>query len=426
MTPSLQMSELGARALREEPVITRLMTAKLRHPNLLSLAAGFTDDSMLPIDDLAEAARRLAQSPREGQAALQYGLNAGRVDLREGIVRLLCEFPGEENLDIHVDDVLVTVGSQQALYMSAQILCNPGDIVLVEAPSYFVFLELLAGLGIRAVSMPTDQESGRIQFDALRTQMAAFAESGELGRVKLVYFMGVFANPSARCFPEVDKLRLREVLGELPRRIPVIEDMAYRELYFDEPDSARSVLSIEEWRDWPVIYTGSFSKSYASGVRNGFLITRCGELRRAVACVKGHQDFGSPHFAQALQAEILRSGRFDEQMARVRPHYKQKARLLENALIAAGLRDLGWRWAPPGGGLLLWVRAPAGFDTRLDSPFYKACREQEVLYVPGDLCFAEGSPYNCVRLSFGALAEDKLEEAARRFVAAARSIQAGT
>ena len=410
-------SRLGECARGVVSVITRLMAEKLARPEMLSLAAGFTDNRVLPLELVREASRRLEANG--GNSHLQYGMNRGRPGLREEVVNLLKSYPGERNLDLGGDEVIITNGSQQGLYILVQMLCDPGDIVLVESPSYFVFLELLKGLGVEAVSIPCD-ETGRVDVSGLRAKLHVLQSTGELARVKMVYLMGAYANPSTRCLEEEDKVELAEVLQGLERPIPVVEDMAYRELFFDEPAPARSLLSLEEWRDYPVVYAGTFSKPFATGRNVGFLASRDADILTTVAKIKGHQDFGTAHYNQAIIEEVLRAGEYERHLQSIRPHYREKRDLLEEALREHGFSEAGWIWDQPQGGLLLWARGPKGTDTRIGSDFHTSCLEQEILYVPGDLCFAEGLPCNSVRLSFGALESELIPEAARRFCEAVR------
>jgi len=414
---ALRYSNLGARVNRAEPVITRLMTEALARPGVLSLAAGFTDNSVLPVERVREAVGRIAAGAPDREF-LQYGLNVGRPGLRDAVIELLRGYPDEPLADLDRDHVVITNGSQQALYISAQLFCDPGDIVLVEAPSYFVFLELLAGLGLRPLSMPARADGG-IDTDALRTLLATLRARGDLKRVKLLYYMGTFANPSTRCVEEADKVALARVLREQDIAIPVIEDMAYRELYFEHPHAARSVLSVDAWNGLPVLYAGTFTKPFATGMKVGFVCGRELEWLRNLARIKGHQDFGTANFTQAIIEDVCLRGEYPAHLAGLRPHYREKMDTLERVLRTAGLPEVGWSWHTPRGGLLLWLRGPNGLDTRIGSPFCEACLAEDVLYVPGDLCFAEGAPHNFVRLSFGALEMDQLVDAAGRFARAA-------
>ena len=395
------------------------MTDKLAHPEILSLAAGFTDNRVLPEALVVRAMQKLAET--ECRRHLQYGMNRGRPGLRRCVINLLRSYPDEALSDLDEDNVIITTGSQQGLYILVQMLCDPGDIVLVESPSYFVFLELLEGLGVRPVSIPC-REDGSLDGVGLDSLMASLAQSGELESVKLIYLMGAFANPSTRCIRETDKLTMWQCLSQLNRKIPVVEDMAYRELYFERPYPARTLLSIEPWQDHPVIYSGTFTKPFATGMKTGFIVSRDQDCLTTLAKIKGHQDFGSAHMNQAIIEQVIVSGEYEHHLHRIRGHYREKRDILEQALVEHGLPQAGWKWDQPLGGLLLWARGPAGLTTRLGSDFHKACLQREVLYVPGDLCFAEGSPENCVRLSFGALEAELIPEAARRFCEAARQV----
>ena len=409
-------SRLGECARVGDSVITRLMADKLAHPEMLSLAAGFTDNRVLPEELVNRACLRLADSG--DRTHLQYGMNRGHPGLRDCVVELLRSYPGERDLDLDAENVIITNGSQQGLYILVQMLCDPGDIVLVESPSYFVFLELLKGLGVRAVSMPCS-ESGRIDVPATAQLLEDLADSGELESVRLAYLMGAFANPSTLCLDEVDKNGLAAVLRATGRRIPVVEDMAYRELYFDEPWPARSMLALDAWKDYPVIYAGTFTKPFATGLKVGFLASRYAGCLETVAKIKGHQDFGTANFSLSIIASLIPTREYKDHLIQVRAHYRDKRDVLEAALLEHGLKDAGWKWEQPQGGLLLWARGPSGTDTRMGSAFHRHCVEQEIMYVPGDLCFAEEKPWNCVRLSFGALDRDLIPEAARRFCEAA-------
>ena len=418
---TISYSKLGECARSVESVITRLMADKLAHPEMLSLAAGFTDNRVLPEELVRSAIDALAVT--EKCSHLQYGMNRGRPALRNAVVDLLQSYPGEDDLRLTGDNVLITNGSQQGLYILVQMLCNPGDIVLVEQPSYFVFLELLHGLGVRAVSIPMN-EQGRVDGPALGALIDSLRQSGELPAVKLVYLMGAFANPSTRCIDEDEKSVLHGILAHLETPIPVVEDMAYRELYFNEPYPARSLLALKEWDDYPVIYTGTFTKPFATGLKVGFMASRHADCLTTVAKIKGHQDFGTAHFNQSIIENMMLSGGYAGHLKSIRSHYREKRDLLEEALLANGLREAGWTWEQPLGGLLLWARGPESLDTRLGTDFHRHCLEQEILYVPGNLCFAEGEPHNFVRLSFGALESELIPEAAKRFCIAAKAANA--
>ncbi len=410
-------SQAGQLANREEPVISRLMKDALETEGLISLAAGFTDNSLLPDREVMAAAQKLA-SEQPDRNWLQYGTTLGRPGLRAEVIKHLRSFPGEESLVADARNCLISNGSQQSLYLSVQLLCNPGDRVLVEAPSYFVFLELLRGLGVEAVPIPT-LDDGRWDLQSLSEQLENWEQTGEIDRLKLIYFMGVYSNPSARCVPEVDKIALAGLLRRLSQPLPVIEDMAYRELYFKNPWPARSCLSLKEWDGLPVLYAGTFTKPLATGLKTGFAVSNESEWIQALARIKGHQDFGTANFCQALVETLLRDGFYQRHLEQIRPIYQRKAQAMLKALDQSGLDENGWAWQEPEGGLLLWLEGPDKTDTRIGSALWQQCLHEKVLYVPGDLCFAGPKPpTHTIRLSFGAVPSTDIPEGIRRLSAA--------
>jgi len=415
-TRSVSFSSLGERA--QPPTIARLMTMALETPNLLSLAAGFTDNATLPVDFVEDAARALLGNPGDREF-LQYGTNQGRPRLRQLLAERLAE--SEPSLDPAQlqRGLFVTNGSQQALYLAMQVLADPGDIVLVDRPSYFVFLEMLTGLGLRAVSMPVDVR-GKIDGPALGALLDTLSEGGEAEKIKAVYFVSYFSNPSARSLDAEEKNAVAKELSSRGLCVPVIEDAAYRELYYSEAPASPSVLSLPAWADFPKLYTATLTKPFATGLKVGYGFCSDEAWLKKMLHVKGHHDFGTANFAQAILEHALSSGNYDRQLARIRPAYERKMRALHETLTTAGLPALGWAWTRPAGGLYLWLRGPGNLDTGLESAFCRACLEAGVLYVPGELCYGDEPGKNDIRLSFGVLNERDLAEAARRFVSVAK------
>lgn len=409
-------SSLGLRS--QPPTIARLMNLAIENPALLSLAAGFTDNATLPVAAVRSAMDALATSSGEPEY-LQYGTNRGRTGLRRLLAERLCGLEAGLDLKAVNEGFFITNGSQQALYLAMQVLCEPGDIVLVDRPSYFVYLEMLAGLGVRALSLPVDCD-GRIDGVALDNLLSALVARGEGSRIKAVYFVSYFSNPSARSLEEGEKTAIAASLAKAGLIVPVVEDAAYRELHFQQPHAAASVLTLPAWRRFPRLYLSTLTKPFATGLKIGHGTCTDADWLARILHVKGHHDFGSANFNQAVCEQVLANGGLDEQLAIIRPAYERKMRTLHEALIAEGLRELGWSWAVPAGGLYLWLMGPTGIDTGMTSGFCRACIETGVLYVPGELCFGDNPPRNYARLSFGVLGEKDLAEAARRFVSVAK------
>jgi 2-aminoadipate transaminase len=408
---SIAYSALGHRA--QSPTIAQLMKLMLENPKLLSLAAGFTDNQTLPVPLVQAAVERLARRTGEPEY-LQYGTNQGRPKLRAALADRLLALETPPDVETVRANFFITNGSQQALYLAMQVLCDPGDIVLVDRPSYFVYLEMLVGLGVQARSLPVDA-AGRIDAAGLAVLLDDLRARGELGRVKAVYFVSYFSNPSARSLDETEKNAIADTLTRAGVIVPVVEDAAYRELYYEHPHTARSVLSLPSWAVFPKLYLSTLTKPFASGLKIGYGTSSDTGLLSKMLHVKGHHDFGSTNYNQAIFEDVLETGGLDAQLAVIRPGYQKKMRALHGALTDAGLPALGWKWTVPGGGLYLWLEAPGGLDTGMDSAFCHACVTEGVLYVPGDLCFGDDAPKHFIRLSFGVLGEADLIEAGRRF-----------
>ncbi len=411
---SLKFSQLGAR--QKESDIARLMTVALQRPDLLSLAAGFTDNQTLPLAELTEVAAMLGE---EGDpSVLQYGANQGNPKLRKLMTDRLQSHDRVE-WDYDIDYSFVSNGSQQALYLAVQSLCDVGDIVLVEQPTYFVFLEMLRGLGVEAVSMPMSA-NGDVDADGLSDMLEAYAAAGGIDRVKAVYLVSYYANPSGHSVSRRCKQSILELLGKFDGAIALFEDAAYRELYYKEPHSAESCIALAgEGSVVPVFYSTTLTKPFATGLKVGFgYCTHADWLARMMA-IKGQQDFGTANYNQALLAKSLETGLFDRHLQLLRESYLSKMEALDRHLRNV-LVDADWSWERPEGGLYIWMTAPEGVETGFDSDFHQSAIDAGVMYVPGELCHAEGRPRNRVRLSFGVLGLEDLNTAADRFCLAAK------
>lgn len=407
-----------------EPIASVLMARTLAHPDLISLAAGFVDTQTLPVDPTAEALRSLWASPDAARAALQYGTTVGHAPLREAILArmLRADRATAAELNLSVEQVVITAGSNQFLHLLVDTLADPGDIVLCGAPSYFVFLGTLANLGVRAIGVETD-EHGLVP-DAVEAELARRKAAGELGRVKAVYVTSYYDNPTGATVPA----GRREALVQIARRwstagrIHVIEDAAYRELRYFGDDTA-SLRSFDPEGE-TVIVAGTFSKSFSPGIRVGWGILPA-SLLGPVVSQKGNIDFGSPNFNQHLMARVLEAGLFDVHLQTLRASYRAK---IEAILAAAGgfLGPIGGiEWIRPTGGLYVWVRLPEHVDAGPSGPLFERAVEEGVLYVPGECCYAaEGRPVaaNMVRLSFGVLSCDRIRQGMEALARAVRRV----
>ncbi len=413
-------SSLGSRLT--PPQITRLMRTALENPDLLSLAAGFTDTGTLPREEIREAVDWILTNPG-GTESLQYGTNQGRPGLRF----LLAERLAAQDAGPGAGDpasLFITNGSQQALSLALQTLCDPGDIVLVERPTYFVFLELARGLGIELHSLPAG-EDGKTDANGLAGLLSGWKSEGRLARLKAVYLVSYFSNPSSCSLEEAEKERIGRVLADHGAYPALIEDAAYRDLYFDAPHPSRSILRLDSLAAFPRLYAGTCTKAFATGLKVGYAVCPDEAWRERMLYLKGQHDFGTANFNQAIVERVLETGDYDRCLEGLRQHYRRKRDALSAVFTSEDLGAMGWHWEMPQGGLYFWLRGPSGLDTGTESVFCRQALENGVLYVPGGLCYGDDPPPNYVRISFGVLQEAELAEAGRRFVRTAREFALG-
>jgi 2-aminoadipate transaminase len=298
-------------------------------------------------------------------------------------------------------------------------LLDPGDIVLVEAPTYFVFLGVLETRGARAIGVEIDE--GGMKIDALEATLAGLEASGELDRVKLIYTVSEHSNPTGISLAEDRRGPLVDLARRWSKRhrIYILEDAAYRGLNFegDEPSSV--------WRHDPegetVIYARTFSKTFSPGMKLGFGVLPA-ELLGPVVSLKGNHDFGTSNFNQQILARVLADGTYDRHVCGLIGMYRRKR---DTILLAFedhfGPFDGSVSWTRPKGGLFVWLSVPEGVDLGARGPVVPKCLEQGVLYIPGSFAFPDEPgpvPTNFARICFGVPSEVELTEGVRRLSAA--------
>ena len=405
--------------------ISFLMKQAVENPQVISLAAGLVDADTLPVEEVRAAADELLADKERGRHVLQYGTTQGAARLRSVLLVHLARLegcdPGE--LGIDADRLILTNGSQQLLSLVGQVLLDPGAICLVASPTYFVFLGTLAGLGARAVPVETDMDGMRM--DALERTLQELQRAGELERVKLIYLVSYYENPSGISLSAERRRQVVEIARRWSKhhRLFILEDAAYRELRYDGPELP-SVWSFDKSRQ-TVILVQTFSKSFSPGVRVGYgIVPR--ELIEPICDRKGNEDFGSAHFNQHLMATVFAQGRYYDHVETVRRSYRMK----RDCMLAAADRYFnglpGVRWVHPHGGLYVWMALPERIKTGFESALFdRATKTEQVMYVPGELCYAgpqEKRPTNRMRLSFGVQSPEGIELGMQRLANAVKAV----
>lgn len=425
MTPPIP-SSLRASQTGEAP-ISYFMQQGVENPNLISLAAGLADEDSLPVGDVRAVLADLLADTDAAQAALQYGTTQGYAPLRAKLYDHILALDGltAGQAAFGAEDIVVSTGSQQLLYMIGELLLDPGDIVITEAPSYFVYHGILASLGVRTLTVPMDEDG--MDTHALETLLQKLDASGLLGRVKLIYTVDYYQNPTGLTLSLPRRRRLLELAQRFSRsqRLLVLEDAAYRELGFEGSD-VPSIKSLDVKNEY-VVLAMTFSKPLSPGLKTGYAVLPR-DLVAPLLCFKGNHDFGSSNFNQHLIDRLLKNGDYQKHVARLRGVYQAK----RNTLLAALAEEFPQatspiRWTYPAGGMYVWVSFPRHIATGPGSPLMEAALREGILYVPGEFCYVADStggkrPNHEIRLCYGVACHNELREAVRRLGRAVRDV----
>jgi 2-aminoadipate transaminase len=322
------------------------------------------------------------------------------------------------------NNVILTTGSQQMLYLLGEVLIEPGDIVIAEAPSYFVYHDCLRSHGATVISVPMD--SGGMRIDALAETLERLRQTGELHRVKLIYTVDYFQNPTGLTLAADRRPKLVELAKKysIHHRILILEDAAYRELRYAGED-VPSVKRFDTTNDY-VIYTSTFSKPCAPGLKTGYSLVPT-DLVGPINNLKGNHDFGSTNLSQHILSKLLETGAFDRHLVRLREVYRTKSAAMVNALKSEFADWPAVRWTLPQGGLYVWLTFPPHIATGKGSELVERAVAAGVLYIPGELGHVPDEfgnvPRNEVRLSFGVAEPDQITEGIRRLRNACRGLE---
>lgn len=395
-----------------------LMQQGVDYPDCLSLAAGLVDPTTLPVQIVQRQMQEILSDPKRARQALQYGTTEGALSFREVLIDYLAtlEQCTLSALELTPQRCVVTTGSQQLLDLVSQAIFDPGDICLVTSPTYFVYLSTLQGAGADVRSISCDDQG--IIPSSLEAELESIEQAGELHRVKLLYLVSYFDNPRGITMPLKRRLEVLDILTRWSSRqyIYLLEDAAYRELWFDTPPPA-SMYALDKTKQ-RVILAQTFSKSLSPGIRTGFGILP-DALVKPVTDIKSIHDFGSPHLAQICIENLIRSGDYAEHVAQLRDSYQKKSLAIWRSLEEKILQQAGMTARQPTGGLYVWLQIDSAYpETRFDEEFFGECVEnQQLMYVPGELFFANKkcpAALRTMRLSYGVQSEANLQEGIHR------------
>ena len=370
----------------------RALFAVASRPEVVSLAGGMPYVSALPLEAIAQTAATMIKE--RGASALQYGSGQGDVDLRAQI----CDVMELSGIHAHPDDVVVTTGSQMALDLVVRVFCDPGDVVLVESPSYVGALGVFQAYQCDVVHVAMDEQG--LVPEALTEAIAAVRAAGK--RPKLIYTIPSFHNPAG---VTQGAERRREVLQVAQSSgILLLEDDPYGLLGFD--GSVPRAIRADDPEG--VVYLGSFSKTIAAGLRVGWALAPHGVREKLVLAAESAVLCPS-NFAQLTVSDYLRTQPWLDQVKVFRELYRER----RDALLTAMDQYLpaGTTWTVPEGGFYSWVTLPEGLDATAMLPRAVASL---VAYVPGTGFFVDGQGRQSLRLSYCYPEPERITEGVRR------------
>ena len=376
------------RAAMMKPSEIRSLFAVASRPDIVSLAGGMPNLSAFPMEMMASVVQKLVIE--NGQEALQYGSGQGHPKLREQI----CDVMALEGIRAHPDDVIVTTGSQQALDLVSRIFIDPGDVVLVEAPSYVGALGTFHQYEAKVVHVAID-ENGLIPI-ALREAIVATRASGR--KIKFLYLIPNYQNPAGVLLSAERRTEILEICRE--ESIFVIEDNPYGLLGFDRPSP--NAMRAEDSEN--VIYLGTFSKTIAPGFRVGWALVPQA-LKEKLVIASESSILCPSNFAQLAISSYLSDQPWRDQISSFTQLYKVRRDAMLETLEETF--PVGATWTKPGGGFYVWVTLPPEIDTKAMMP--KAI-VAKVAYVPGTAFYADGFGTWSMRLSYCHPTPDRIRE----------------
>ena len=378
-----RMGKVEGSAIRELLKLTA-------RPEVISFAGGMPAPELFPVEEMKKVS--VAVLEEQGKVALQYTTTEGYLPLREKIADRM-----NKTLKTNVgpDDILITSGSQQGLDFSGKAFIDKGDVVLCESPSYMGALNAMKAYEPEFIEIKTDND-GMIMED-LEKVLASN------DKVKLIYVIPDFQNPSGRTWPLERRIKFMEIINKY--EIPVVEDNPYGELRFDG-ETLPSLKSLDT--KGLVIYLGTFSKIFCPGYRLGWTCAAPEILTKFNVCKQG-ADLQASTISQMEVNKFIEMYDLDARVEKIKECYSKRRDVMLKAMEDEFPDCV--EFTHPQGGLFTWVTFPEGIDA---GEMAKKCLEKNVAYVPGASFYPNGGVYNTCRLNYSNMPEDKIIEGIKR------------
>jgi 2-aminoadipate transaminase len=365
----------------------------LQKPGMISFAGGLPAPETFPVDDLKEIAVEVLEE--DGRNALQYGTTEGDPLLR----KMLVERHNRQGLNIGVENLIITSGSQQGLDLIARILINQDDYVLCGLPSYLGGISAFGVYGAKLKGIPLDDLG--MKPDELEKAIVTLKELGR--KIKFIYIIPDFQNPAGITLPESRRLQIIDIAEKYD--LLIVEDSPYREIRF-EGEPQQMMFSLD--KKGRVITLCTFSKILAPGFRVGWVISRP-EILDKIVMAKQTADLCTSAFVQKILARYLEKGLLEKNLPKTIALYRER----RNHMLGCFKKYMPdkVKWTEPQGGLFLFVTMPAYLDAGI---ILKKAIDNNVAFVDGATFFCNDSGHNTMRINFSFSNNDEIEEGVER------------
>jgi 2-aminoadipate transaminase len=390
--------------LMQESAIRRMGSILAQKRDVISFAPGYPAPETFPWQEFQEIARELLTG--DDGSALQYGPTRGFRPLLEAIAAIM----SSRGIASSMERLLVTSGSQQGLDLVARVLVDPGDVILVELPTYTGAISAFRNVQAEMVGITQQQDGIDLgDLEAVHERLTR-----ERRRIRFLYVVPNFQNPTGLL---IGLEKRRELLEWAARHdLLIVEDDPYRELFFDDSTAEHEVRPLKaDDQEGRVIYMGSFSKTLAPGFRVAWMDAPA-PIATKLEMAKQAEDLLTGSLDQRIVYQACRRGILQRQLPLLRRHYQHKRTVMVNALREA-LGDVV-SWPDPRGGFFLWASLPPGVDA--DRMIPRAV-DHGVIYVAGEAFFVQPGGQNRMRLSFSAPSPDRIREGVTRLAATIRA-----
>ncbi len=365
----------------------------LQNPDMISFAGGLPAPETFPVDDLKEITLEVLE--KNGADSLQYGSTEGDTHLREMLVKR----HNEQGLNINVENLIITTGSQQALDIIAKIFIDIGDYVVCGLPSYLGGLNAFSVYGARLKGITLDEDG--MKPDELEDTIIHLKELGK--KPKFIYIIPDFQNPAGITIPNSRRLKIIEIADKYD--LLIIEDCPYRDIRFEgEPQKLMNELDTSG----RVITLFTFSKILAPGFRVGWVIGHP-DLLDKIVMAKQTADLCTSTFVQKIIARYIEKGLLEKNLKKTIDLYRIRRTHMVNCFKKYMPPEV--KWTTPQGGLFLFVSLPSGIDTDL---IFRKSIENNVAFVTGSTFFCNNSGHNTMRLNFSFSDNNKIETGVKR------------